>query len=180
MENGQNPQQNKKQRNRKTNKIILSVIGGVILLIIVISIIANAASKKTPDNNPGSGATVSPSQPNGSSASSAPSATPSKTGSSTTPASCYTASQAASEEGQTGCVQFTGYAYTSDSGQMYLDQSTSAPYGFSAYIPAGSSFGPSLLNQYSGQNIDVTGSIINYNGEPEIEVTSASQITLAQ
>lgn len=94
--------------------------------------------------------------------------------------SCYTASQASSEEGNSGCVQFTGYAYTSGSGQMYLDQSTSAPYGFSAYIPAGSSFGPSLLNQYSGQSIDVTGSIINYNGEPEIEVTSASQITLAQ
>jgi hypothetical protein len=66
------------------------------------------------------------------------------------------------------------------SGQMYLDQSTSAPYGFSAYIPAGTSFGPSVLSQYSGQSIDVTGSIINYNGEPEIEVTSASQITLAQ
>ncbi len=95
-------------------------------------------------------------------------------------ASCISVDQAASDEGQTGCVQFTGYAYTSDSGQMYLDQSTSAPYGFSAYIPAGSSFGPSLLNQYSGQSIDVTGSIINYNGEPEIEVTSASQITLAQ
>ena len=94
--------------------------------------------------------------------------------------SCYTADQAASEEGQTGCVQFTGYAYTSGSGQMYLDQSTSAPYGFSAYIPAGSSFGSSALSEYSGQNIDVTGSIVNYNGEPEIEVTSASQITSAQ
>lgn len=104
---------------------------------------------------------------------------PSPTSQPSTP-SCYTASQAASEEGQTGCVQFTGYAYTSYSGQMYLDQYTSAPYGFSVWIPAGYSFGPSLLNQYSGQNIDVTGSIVNYNGEPEIEVTSASQITLAQ
>jgi len=117
--------------------------------------------------------------PNSSSPTSPPSATPAPATTPTTP-SCYTADQAASEEGQTGCVQFTGYAYTSGSGQMYLDQSTSAPYGFSAYIPAGSSFGPSLLNQYSGENIDVTGSIVNYNGEPEIEVTSASQITLAQ
>lgn len=93
---------------------------------------------------------------------------------------CYTASQAASEEGQSGCVQFTGYAYTSYSGQMYLDQYTSAPYGFSVWIPAGTSGGSSIINQYSGQNIDVTGSIVNYNGEPEIEVTSASQIRLAQ
>ena len=98
---------------------------------------------------------------------------------STTP-SCISADQAANAEGQDGCVQFTGYAYTSSSGQMYLDQSLSAPYGFSAYIPAGSSFGSSVLSQYSGQSIDVTGSIINYNGEPEIVVKSASQITLAQ
>ena len=117
--------------------------------------------------------------PNSSSTTSPPSATPAPATTPTTP-SCYTADQAASEEGQTGCVQFTGYAYTSGSGQMYLDQSTSAPYGFSAYIPAGSAFGPSLLNQYSGQSIDVTGSIVNYNGEPEIVVNSASQITLAQ
>jgi len=119
------------------------------------------------------------------------SSTPSQTPTTTTQApaattpqpstpSCYTAAQASAEEGNSGCVQFTGYAYTSSSGQMYLDQSLSAPYGFSAYIPAGSSFGPSLLNQYSGQNIDVTGSIVNYNGEPEIVVNSASQILLAQ
>lgn len=93
--------------------------------------------------------------------------------------SCIPASQAASQEGQNGCVQFIGYAYTSGSGQMYLDQSTSAPYGFSVWIPAGTSGGSSLINQYSGQNIDVTGSITNYNGEPEIEVTSSSQIQLA-
>jgi hypothetical protein len=92
--------------------------------------------------------------------------------------SCFTASQAASEEGQTGCVQFTGYSYTSGSGQMYLDQSLSPPYGFSVWIPAGTSGGASLLNEYSGKNIDVTGSIVNYKGNPEIEVTSASQITL--
>ena len=95
---------------------------------------------------------------------------------------CISPSQAANDEGngQSECVQFTGYAYTSDSGQMYLDQSTSAPYGFSVWIPAGTSGGSSIINQYSGQSIDVTGSIVNYNGEPEIEVTSASQITVAQ
>ncbi len=95
------------------------------------------------------------------------------------PPNCVTASQAASEEGQTGCVQFTGYAYTSYSGQMYLNQYSSAPYGFSVWIPAGTPDGSNWLNEYSGQSIDVTGSIVNYNGEPEIEVTSSSQISLA-
>ena len=179
MENEQHPQQNKKQRNRKTNKIILSVIGGVVLLIIIISVVANAVSKKTPGNSGGS------STPKANT--SQPKSTPSYTAAtpqtpSTTPSpqpSCYTASQAANEEGQTGCVQFTGYAYTSDSGQIYLDQSLSAPYGFSVWIPAGTSGGSSLINEYSGKNIDVTGSIVNYNGEPEIEVTSASQIQSA-
>lgn len=93
---------------------------------------------------------------------------------------CFTASQSAKEEGQSGCVQFVGYEYTSYSGQMYLDQSTSPPYGFSVYIPAGTSFVPELLNEYSGKDIDVNGYIQNYYGEPEIEVTAASQITLAQ
>ena len=106
------------------------------------------------------------------------SSTPAPTTPVSTP-SCYTAAQAAREEGQSGCVEFTGYAYTSDSGQMYLDQYTSAPYGFSAWIPAGTPGGSLWLNEYSGQSVDVTGNITNYNGEPEIEVTSASQIQLA-
>jgi hypothetical protein len=95
--------------------------------------------------------------------------------------SCISVSQAVNEEGngQSECVQFVGYAYTSSRGEMYLDQSTSAPYGFSVYIPAGSSFGSSLLNTYSGESIDVTGYITNYRGEPEIEVTSASQVQVA-
>jgi hypothetical protein len=95
--------------------------------------------------------------------------------------SCISASQAVNNEdnGQSECVQFVGYAYTSSRGEMYLDQATSAPYGFSVYIPAGYSFGPSLLNKYSGESIDVTGSITNYRGEPEIEVTSPSQVQAA-
>lgn len=99
--------------------------------------------------------------------------------SSSTP-SCFTANQAANEIGHTGCVQFTGYAYTSSKGEMYLDQSLSAPYGFAAYIPAGYSFGPGALNQYNGQSIDVTGTITSYEGEPQITVTSVTQITFAQ
>jgi len=83
-------------------------------------------------------------------------------------------------EGTSGCINFTGYAYTSSRGEMYLDQYLSAPYGFSAYIPAGTSFGPSVLSQYSGQSVDVTGTITNYKGEPEMIISSASQIQLAQ
>jgi len=96
--------------------------------------------------------------------------------------SCVSASQAANLEdnGQTECVQFVGYQYTSSKGEMYLDQSTSPPYGFSVYIPAGTSFGPSVLDEYSGKEIDVTGTITAYGGEPEVIVSSASQITLAQ
>jgi len=130
-----------------------------------------AAGSVTPNTSPSQG-TVTVAQPQ--------TATTTSTTSTPQPTpSCYTAAQAASEEGQSGCVQFTGYAYTSDSGQMYLDQYTSAPYGFSVWIPAGTSGGSSIMNEYSGQSIDVTGSIVNYNGEPEIEVTSASQITQA-
>ncbi|MGH7156847.1 MAG: hypothetical protein ACREGG_01930, partial [Candidatus Saccharimonadales bacterium] len=71
-------------------------------------------------------------------------------------------------------------AYTSSKGEMYLDQSTSYPYGFSVWIPVGTSGGSSLLSEYSGKTIDVSGYIQSYGGEPEIEVTSSSQITLAQ
>ena len=152
------------------------VAGTLITLAVIIGVGSYAIYKHHQDTVIG-GQQV----PSNNSTNSTPTPSPNtQTPSQPTASSCYTAAQAASEEGQTGCVQFTGYAYTSGSGQMYLDQSTSAPYGFSAYIPAGSSFGSSVLSQYSGQSIDVTGSIINYNGEPEIEVTSASQITLAQ
>ncbi len=155
--------------NNNTKWIIGLVVAGVIIL--GGSLIAYGVTKyhkDHPDSSYGSSST-------GSSNPGSKTTTPAQTTS-----SCSPVSQAASLEGTSGCVQFTGYAYTSDSGQMYLDQSTSAPYGFSAYIPAGSSFGPSLLNQYSGQSIDVTGSIVNYNGEPEIVVNSTSQITAAQ
>ncbi|HUD10131.1 MAG TPA: hypothetical protein VMR28_00480 [Candidatus Saccharimonadales bacterium] len=95
--------------------------------------------------------------------------------------SCWTATQSWNEIGQTGCVTFTGYADTSDSGQMYLNQDSSDyADGFSVWIPSGESFGQSVLSQYSGQSISVSGTITQYKNAPEIEVTSASQIQLAQ
>lgn len=194
MDSEPNTHQTRKQRNRKINKVLLPIIGGVFLLVIIIIIAGNAASKKSSTDTLAS-STAKSSAPSSSSTSN-PTTTPTITATpvqgtpvaipsptTTTPApstpSCYTTSQAASEEGQTGCVQFTGYAYTSDSGQMYLDQYASAPYGFSVWIPAGTSGGSTWLNEYSGQNIDITGTITNYDGEPEIEVTTASQIQTA-
>jgi hypothetical protein len=163
--------------NNNTKWIIGLVVAGVIIL--GGSLIAYGVTKyhkDHPDSSYGSSSTGSSNPGSKTTTPGSNSATPAQTTS-----SCSPVSQAASLEGTSGCIQFTGYAYTSpSSGSMYLDQSLSAPYGFSAYIPAGSSFGSSLLNQYSGQNIDVTGSIVNYNGEPEIVVNSASQITLVQ
>jgi len=64
---------------------------------------------------------------------------------------------------------------------MYLDQDSSDyTDGFSVWIPAGESFGSSVLSQYSGVPINVSGTITQYDGAPEIEVTSASQITAVQ
>lgn len=179
--------------NKYTRLIVAIVVIGVIAGISV-AVAANknktANYQLTPAKSTTSASSPSASTTNTTNSSTQTSSTQPQTTSSTSttttpttqPATptCFTASQAASEEGQSGCVQFTGYAYTSDSGQMYLDQYSSAPYGFSAWIPAGTSDGASLLSQYSGQSIDVTGYIQNYKGEPEIEVTSASQITLAQ
>jgi hypothetical protein len=171
--------------------IITAVIGIVIIIGFGIGFAAHSKSHSKVNNSegsstsPGSGSsTTGSATPRSSIGSSTGSGTGGSSTGSATPAtnvsSCYSASQAAGEEGQSGCVQFTGYQYTSSRGSMYLDQSTSAPYGFSAYIPAGSSFGPSLLNEYSGKLVDVTGSITSYDGEPEIVVSNASQVTLAQ
>ncbi len=167
--------------NNNTKWIIGLVIAGVVILGgSLIAFGVTKYHKDHPDSSYGSSSTGS-STTGSTNGSNTTAGSNSVTSSQETTSNCSPVSQAASLENTSGCIQFTGYAYTSpSSGSMYLDQSTSAPYGFSAYIPAGSSFGPSLLNQYSGQSIDVTGSIINYNGEPEIVVNSASQITLAQ
>lgn len=149
----------------------LSRILGLVLAVSAFSLLIYSINQNKHVPEPKSNTTITQ---NSDSSSSTPQTTQPST------PSCVSAGQATNEEGQNGCVQFTGYAYTSSSGQMYLDQSESAPYGFSVWIPAGSSFGPSLLSKYSGESIDVTGSITNYNGEPEIEVTNASQIQLAQ
>jgi hypothetical protein len=93
---------------------------------------------------------------------------------------CYTAAQSWDEIGKTGCVVFTvGSTYTSYSGQHYLNQYSDYSSGFSAWIPAGYSFGASALNEFAGKTIDVSGTISQYGGAPEIAVSSPSQITIA-
>jgi hypothetical protein len=93
---------------------------------------------------------------------------------------CYSGAQAANEIGTTGCVEFTvGYTYTSSKCNAYLDQYTDYSSGFEVWIPDGCGLGTTLLSEYAGKTIDVSGTISNYEGAPEIQVTSASQIVLA-
>lgn len=148
--------------------IATAAIAGLIAIGVIV-----AAAKSTPMN-------PAPSTSSGNGQPGANTPVPNPSTSPPAQPTCVSADQAASVEGSQGCVQFTGYAYTARSGQMYLDQYTYAPYGFSVWIPAGTAAGPSLLSQYSGKLIDVTGYIQNYKGEQEIEVTSSSQITAAQ
>lgn len=188
---------NKKKKLSKGTKVTIAIFV-IFLLIIIGSIIsqynksptvADQSVKKSTKSTSSksdnltitdpSTATTSPSTSGSSTSTTAPATTtPAQTAPSIS--SCSPVSDAASMEGSTGCIQFTGYAYTSSRGEMYLDQYSSAPYGFSAYIPAGTSFGPSLISQYSGQPVDVTGTITTYDGEPEIIVTNSSQIQPAQ
>jgi hypothetical protein len=104
--------------------------------------------------------------------------------SSSSAANCISADQAATNEGKSTCVELTvGYTYVSAAGNAYLDQydgSGSNGYGFSVWMPSSDSFGSSEINQYANKTVDVTGTITKYDGEPEIEVTNPSQITLVQ
>lgn len=91
---------------------------------------------------------------------------------------CFTASQAWKEIGQSGCVQFSvGYTDISAAGNAYLDQYSDYSAGVGVWIPAGYSFGASDTTKYANKTIRVTGVITSYEGAPQIEVTSPSQIS---
>ncbi len=92
---------------------------------------------------------------------------------------CFTAAQSWNEIGQSGCVEFTvGSTYVSSRCNAYLDQYSDYSSGFSAWIPDGCSLGNALISEYANKTIEVSGSITRYDGAPEIEVTSASQVQL--
>lgn len=94
---------------------------------------------------------------------------------------CFTAAQAWQEFNQTGCVTFTvGYTYESDEGNCYLDQYPDYTQGIEVWIPYDENFGPQLISEYADETIDVSGTIVDYYGTPEIIVTSPSQVELAR
>jgi hypothetical protein len=94
---------------------------------------------------------------------------------------CFSAEQSWHEIGQRGCVTFSvGYTYASSRCNAYLDQYSNYSSGFSVWIPDGCGLGATLLSEYANKTIQVTGTITQYSGAPEIEVTDSSQIQLAQ
>ena len=94
---------------------------------------------------------------------------------------CFTAAQAWNEIGKSGCVQFNvGYTDVSAAGNSYLDQYANYSTGVEVWIPAGYSFGAGDTTEYANQTIRVTGVITSYEGAPQIEVTSPSQISLGR
>ena len=94
---------------------------------------------------------------------------------------CFTASQAWNEIGQSGCVRFNvGYTDISAAGNAYLDQFSDYSTGVEVWIPASYSFGAGDTTKYANKTVRVTGIITSYEGAPQIEVTSPSQISLAR
>jgi hypothetical protein len=59
-----------------------------------------------------------------------------------------------------------------------LDQFSDYSTGVEVWIPAGYSFGAGDTIKFANKTIRVTGVITSYEGAPQIEVTSLSQISL--
>jgi len=107
-----------------------------------------------------------------------PTSPPKATVASTAVPACISAHAAWGKIGQSVCVQFrVGYTYVSSSGNAYLDQYENYSTGFGVWIPAGYSFGSNAVSEYAGRTIQVTGVVTSYEGAPQIEVSSQSQIT---
>jgi hypothetical protein len=96
------------------------------------------------------------------------------------PSPCKTPSQAAQEIGQVDCIGYTGYAYVPSSSQSCLTQNQNTLNGFAACIPSYKTFGHSILKQYSGKAIVVTGAITKSTSGIQIEVNNVQQIQAAQ
>lgn len=93
---------------------------------------------------------------------------------------CYTAQEASSHVGQTGCVDYhVGYTYETSAGTKFLDQYQDYSSGFVGYIPYNSSAEQDInLNDYNDKDIQVSGTIATYNGYTEIEIDNSSQVMI--
>jgi hypothetical protein len=92
--------------------------------------------------------------------------------------SSYTALEAAKHVGEMATVtDKVDCVQRSDNGNVFLNMGgKSATQAFTAVIPSGNSAQFSHLQQYEGRTVAVSGKIVSYRGNPEIVVTSPSQL----
>jgi|GEM_PF-3481355 hypothetical protein len=172
---------NPKKFDHRNIWVVLVVIGIVFSFVWLHS--ANASTSTAGNTMLSTTSSGDSSQTSTTPVSNNPNSTTALTTSTSTPAapSCFTAAQAWNEIGQSGCVEFNvGYTHTSSRCNAYLDQYSNYTTGIEVWIPDGCNLGASLIRSYAGKTIDVSGTITLYDGAPEIEVTSASQVSLAQ
>ncbi len=89
------------------------------------------------------------------------------------------ASEAWNAIGQQATVQyFVGYPYTSSAGNEFLNQEQNYLSGFTAVVYSDdiSNFATDPLAEYGNTTVDVTGTITQYGGHPEMIVSKPSQI----
>ncbi len=94
--------------------------------------------------------------------------------------SCIDSQEAYNEYGKSTCVEYyVGFATTSKNGNVFLDEKTNYTSGFSVTIYSNnvSKFNDPVT-QYSNKTIDVSGTIAQYQGHPEIIVSDPSQISI--
>jgi hypothetical protein len=152
------------KKHRLVRKKVFVLIGILMVLTLVIILGLKQTSPKTTLYVP----------PKSNSISNVPPVPPSQ------PSPCKTPAQAAQEIGQVDCIGYTGYAYVLPSGQSCLTQDQATLNGFAACIPPYKTFGRSILKQYSGKAIVVTGAITKSTSGVQIEVNNIQQIQAAQ
>lgn len=92
---------------------------------------------------------------------------------------CYTPNTVRRHYGENACVDYTvGYVYETSAGTQFLDEKSDYADGFVGYIPYNAEHLD--INSLEGKNIKVTGQIQEYNGYPEIVISSASQVGIYQ
>lgn len=92
---------------------------------------------------------------------------------------CYTPETVRNHYGETDCVDFqVGYTFETSGGTKFIDEKVDYQNGFVVYIPRDSEFSTVALSQFDGKTVKVTGLINSYNGYPQIEATSYSQVKI--